>query len=320
VGTISVRTPTYTWTKSAGATKYQLEVYQGATKVFSATYSSSVCLGNNCSNTPAKTLAYAAHQWRVRAYKGGAWKAWSAFKTFTVMDVPVIPTPQSPSGTITDSTPTYVWTAVAGATQYHIEVVQGASTVYTPIIGAFICGTSTCSHTSSIVLSNGDYQWRVQAQIDGVWKPYSAYQSFTLIADTQNPMAGFWQSTYDEFYVTPDQAYVDDFATYISVEGCGNYKITHTLPEPIVDNQFSFTGTFYANGTFNTTTTAQGTDGLTNFNIPGCGTVTGGPWPWSATWQDSSQPLVVLESEAASIFKVISQTPYFHIIEEVISP
>lgn len=103
------------------------------------------------------------------------------------------------------------------------------------------------------------------------------------------PMPGFWESTTgDEFYVTSDRAYVDDFAIYISVDGCGYYKITHTSQEPISNNHFSFSGAFYASGTFNTTTSASGTDGLANLYITGCGYVSGGPWSYNATWQHSS--------------------------------
>lgn len=110
-------------------------------------------------------------------------------------------------------------------------------------------------------------------------------------ASASGPTPGFWQSTTgDEFYVTADRAKVDDFAIHVTVPGCGNYKITHLSPEPIAGNQFSFTGAFYASGTFNSQTTASGTDGLDQFNISGCGLVSGGPWSWSATWQNSSQP------------------------------
>jgi RHS repeat-associated protein len=110
-------------------------------------------------------------------------------------------------------------------------------------------------------------------------------------ASAGGPTPGFWQSTTgDEFYVTADRTKVDDFAIHITVSGCGNYKITHPSPEPIAGNQFSFTGAFYASGTFNSQTTASGSDGLDRFNIPGCGLVSGGPWSWSATWQNSSQP------------------------------
>lgn len=105
------------------------------------------------------------------------------------------------------------------------------------------------------------------------------------------PTPGFWESnTGDEFYVTSDRANVDDFAVYITVNGCGDYKITHTALAPITSSHFSFSGSFYASGTFTSNTAANGTDGLTNFNIGGCGTVNGGPWNWNATWHSSAQP------------------------------
>jgi hypothetical protein len=105
------------------------------------------------------------------------------------------------------------------------------------------------------------------------------------------PKAGFWQGSGGgvEFYVTSDQAYVDNFAIYITVQGCGNYKITYDPPVPIVDKQFSFSGTFYANGTFSSSTACSGAAGLDHFPIAGCGLVsTGGPFAYSATWQHAS--------------------------------
>lgn len=105
------------------------------------------------------------------------------------------------------------------------------------------------------------------------------------------PDPGFWESTTgDEFYITADRQYVDNFAIYINVSGCGSYKITHNPVEPISNNHFSFSGSFYASGSFNSTTTASGSDGLSNFYISGCGTINGGPWSWNATWQNGSQP------------------------------
>ena len=108
------------------------------------------------------------------------------------------------------------------------------------------------------------------------------------------PEAGFWETatTAVEFYVTPDRASVDDFAIYINVSGCGGYKITRTVTTPIVDNNFSFTGAYQASGSFSSTTAASGTTQLTSYNIGGCGLVSGGPFAWSATWQNSSQPRI----------------------------
>lgn len=103
--------------------------------------------------------------------------------------------------------------------------------------------------------------------------------------------AGFWEAPNGhEFYVTPDRAYVDDYAVYVNVSGCGSYIITHIKPEPIAGNKFSFSGVFYASGTFASDKTASGTDGLNDFPISGCGLVSGGPWGWNATWQNGNQP------------------------------
>jgi hypothetical protein len=81
---------------------------------------------------------------------------------------------------------------------------------------------------------------------------------------------------------------VDDFAIYVNVTGCGTYKITHTPTEPIVGNSFSFSGSFYANGTFTSATSANGTTGLNHFYISGCGYVTGGPWSYTAAWKHAA--------------------------------
>ena len=118
--------------------------------------------------------------------------------------------------------------------------------------------------------------------------------------------------TGDEFYVTPDQATVDNFAIYISVTGCGNFKITH-LPVPIVGKQFSFSGPFYASGIFDSTTSAHGTDGLNSFFIDGCGPVSGGPWNWTATWKNSSQSAIVIKRDAPSVILAPAlQMPYYY--------
>jgi serine protease len=131
------------------------------------------------------------------------------------------------------------------------------------------------------------------------------------------PTPGFWESPAGhEFYVTTDRSYVDNFAIYISVTGCGNYKITHLSAEPITNDQFSFSGSFYASGAFSSSTNASGTDGLSNFDIPGCGIVTGGPWSWSATWQDSSQPTFLpAEIVGSEAVEPAAETGRFVVVE-----
>ena len=83
---------------------------------------------------------------------------------------------------------------------------------------------------------------------------------------------------------------VNNFSIYIYVYGCGSYQITRTLPAPIVNGKFNFTGSYYVSGTFGTITSVSGQLGLKYYYIPGCGYVSGGPYSWSATWR-SADPL-----------------------------
>jgi subtilisin family serine protease len=406
-GTISDPTPTYQWTKTNGATQYQIEVYQGETKIFSAVYGSAACSGNVCSGTPTQTLASAAHKWRVRAFKDGVWRAWSAFKSFSVTTTPTpqlpsgtitdqtptyqwtkvagatqyqyqllqgatpiyiqtvgaaacgtttcshtratslnpgtykwrarayvggvwgafstfktftvaaIPTPQLPSGTITDQTPTYQWTKVAGVTQYQYQLLQGATPIYIQTVGAAACGATTCSHTNVTSLNAGDYKWRTRAFAGGAWGPFSTFKTFSVQVSSTQPQAGYWASeTGEEFWVTPTQTEVDDFTIHLFVDGCGSFTITRTTPVSIANNQFSFSGSMYASGTFDSPTSAHGTDGFDNHLIPGCGTVTAGPWTWTANWQNEGAPLELLTDAVDAIFQLESLPPYYHVIDK----
>ncbi len=96
---------------------------------------------------------------------------------------PTVPTPISPSGTITDKTPTYKWIKVSGATQYSIQLVKGTTTVYTKTT-AGTCGTKYCTYTPTTTLGLFTYKWRIRAKIGGVWKAYSPYKTFTIKTET----------------------------------------------------------------------------------------------------------------------------------------
>jgi hypothetical protein len=129
---------------------------------------------------------------------------------------------------------------------------------------------------------------------------YSAYLPAALhikavLPPPTGPTPGFWRHAVDSrmyFYVTPDRAFVDDFAIQIAVDGCGNFTITHLVPEKIAGMTFTFSGPFYASGTFSSDKKASGTVGLKDYDLRdwGCGFVTGGPWPWEADWKNSNQP------------------------------
>lgn len=316
-GVISDTTPTFTWQKVNGATQYRFDVYQGTTLKYTKTVSASVCGAANCKVTPSTMLNYATYKWRAQAYVGNVWKEYSAFKNFKISATPIL---VSPAGTINNKTPTFKWKKVDGATQYRFQVWQGTTILYTQTVSSGGCGAVYCTNTPATPLNYATYKWRAQAMVGGVWRAYSTYKNFTV--SSPKPNAGFWESnTGDEFYVTADQMNVDDFAIYITVPYCGSYKITHTPLVPIVNKQFSFSGSFYASGTFDTTTSSHGQDGLSSFYIPYCGYVTGGPWSWVATWKHAALPPAGTSDELEVIIEPLLQgVDYFAHLVKVISP
>jgi Zn-dependent metalloprotease len=93
------------------------------------------------------------------------------------------PSPVSPTGTITDTTPTYKWTKLAGATQYNFDLYNSAGTtrIYTKTVPSSACGTTTCSNTPTNVLPYAAYKWKVRAYVSGQWKSFSAWEAFTVV-------------------------------------------------------------------------------------------------------------------------------------------
>lgn len=177
-----------------------------------------------------------------------------------------------------------MWNPVPGATTYTLQ--EDDNTSFSSPTDVYNAAGSSQSFAGK---STGTYYYRARANNAYGGSGWSTTRSTTVAAASNLPVAGFWDSgAGDEFYVTADRTNVDDFAVYVSVNGCGTYKITRTTPVAISGNQFSFTGSFYASGTFNSTTSASGQDGLSGYAISGCGTINGGPWSWTATWQHAA--------------------------------
>jgi Zn-dependent metalloprotease len=235
--------------------------------------------------------------------------------------VSVVPTILAPIGTITTTKPTYKWSQVTGAVQYRYQMVKGTKTIYIKTVGSSACAGGVCKNTPTTVLADGAYKWRVQAKIGSVWKAYSAYKSFTV---NTKPKAGRWYNTagWMQFYVIPNQRYVKYFAIAVSLS-CGNYTIYRPAPVAISSKKFSFSGSFFANGTFSSPTKASGRTGLNHFG-PICGYYwNAGPWNWASPWRDSSQPLmpVGLGQQEESMFTLSTLFPgHMNAIKATIAP
>ncbi|MEN9561872.1 MAG: hypothetical protein RIR73_116 [Chloroflexota bacterium] len=94
----------------------------------------------------------------------------------------VTPKLMTPSGNVTDTTPTFQWKYVFAASVYRIQVYEGATLIYTVIFnGSTSCAGLVCSATPSTVLPSGAYKWRAQAKIDGVWQSLSGFKTFNVV-------------------------------------------------------------------------------------------------------------------------------------------
>jgi hypothetical protein len=88
----------------------------------------------------------------------------------------------SPSGTITDTTPTYTWNAVSEATWYRLYVRKGTSgNVHDQWYEASsITSGAICSVTPGTMLGSGDHTWWVQTWNQYGYGPWSSGMNFLV--------------------------------------------------------------------------------------------------------------------------------------------
>ncbi len=166
-GPTSASTPSFGFTAEAGAT-LECSIDQGSSAYGPCT--------TTTSHTAATPLADGSYVFRVRATDGVGNRA-SASRTFSVDTTPPsLSIGSGPSGPTSDATPSFGFTAQAGAT-VECSVDQG-----TPAYGP--CSTAT-SHTAA--LFDGAYVFRVRAT-DAAGNQAGASRSFSV--DTVPPAVG----------------------------------------------------------------------------------------------------------------------------------
>lgn len=141
------------------------------------------------SGLPAGSKAWYAYDWSIPSdlkqgtstYRAQAWVGSSAISALSVTQSFWVGSPGkailvSPSGTITDTTPTYSWEAVENATWYYLWVNDSTGNKikkwYTAEDANCSDGTGVCSVTPTTVLADGACNWWIQTWNDcgkGLW-------------------------------------------------------------------------------------------------------------------------------------------------------
>ena len=205
-GATPVGTPVFIWGVAAGATNYQFQ-YSTDNTFSSVDYSTP---GDTVPGTPLAVTSHkptvnmvvgTTYYWRARARdKAGNWGAWSTVRSIiTQATLPVAPVVTSPAlGLVTNNTtPTFTWNAVAGATSYDVQI-DNLSTFASPEVTG---NTGSTSFTpSSPITPDSLYYWRVRTvNATGGGSAWTAARTLTI--DTTAPAAPALSTPIDS--VTP---------------------------------------------------------------------------------------------------------------------
>ncbi|HPR41881.1 MAG TPA: carboxypeptidase regulatory-like domain-containing protein, partial [Candidatus Methanofastidiosa archaeon] len=132
------------------------------------------------------------HYWHVRAKDAaGNYSDWSTIFSFTVdTSLPEVPTLTSPANgaTLDDSTPTFNWSEVTGATTYYLKI-STTQTFSSITFEETISSGTSYTLSSSDALANGTYYWKVSSNLDD--DSYSDVRSFTVDVDEDEQPVNF---------------------------------------------------------------------------------------------------------------------------------
>ena len=188
---------TYIWNDVPAATWYYLKVSTSSSDVFKQWYTATQanCDGSICFVTDPIQLSSGTYTWSVQTWSSAGYGPWSSGMDFS-MNLPGAATLVSPSGEITESTPTYTWNAVSGATWYYLKVNTPSDNVILEWYKASnVCNGSICSAIPTTALSIGTYTWSVQTWSNAGFGPWSGEMSFSL---TVPAAAAAFEETWQE--------------------------------------------------------------------------------------------------------------------------
>jgi inhibitor of cysteine peptidase len=144
---------------------------------------------------------------------------------------PDVPTAISPSGTLANSRPTFSWSVSPIATNYRVKIVQSGSTIASmDLQTSTACSGSTCSVPSAISLSNGSYNWSVQAYNTAGSSAWSNSPDFLIFAPTLTPTPTSIPTQGSSSTATPEPGELNQTPTPV-----GPYPAPNPYPTPILD-------------------------------------------------------------------------------------
>ena len=185
--TITTHTPQFVWYASAGVTGYWMTIAQSnGTYVYNSSVTPS-CNSYTCWITPQLNLPDGDYWYKVTAGNSVGWGSASSQMNFTVDadQPPDTPRLVSPSETISDNTPLYVWYTSPTATTYWMTIARSSDGAY--LYNSYItpsCNSYTCWITPSISLANGSYWFKITAGNAEGWSSASSPMNFTVSSQT----------------------------------------------------------------------------------------------------------------------------------------
>ena len=187
--TMTTNTPLFVWYASPGATGYWMKVVNHNGNYVYNTYISPSCNEYTCWISPQINLADGNYWYQVTAGNSVGWGNGSLQMNFSVVtQPPAAPSLISPSGSISNATPQFVWYVSQGATTYWMTVAKSNGTyVYNSSVTPS-CNWFTCWITPQLNLPDEEYWYKVTAGNSVGWGSASSQMNFTVDAD-QPPAA-----------------------------------------------------------------------------------------------------------------------------------
>jgi len=173
-GSIKVSTsPTLSWSSSAGATSYRLQVST------SSTFSTLIFNDSTLTTTSRQigALNYSTtYYWRVNAKNSGGTSGWSSVWGFATISVPPPPTAISPINGATNQATSLslMWDTASGATSYRVQLSTD-STFGTMLVDDSL---TTSSRPVSSLTNGTKYYWHVKSQNEAGASVYSVTNGF----------------------------------------------------------------------------------------------------------------------------------------------